>query len=108
MAYIPLIQYVFILPSPMQAGRHDKGTEFMLRRYAFPLILLASIAPLAGCSPTGSTADTATETAATLTLGNDATSFTDNDSAINDALASNEVDANAAGNDLDLNAATAR
>ena len=108
MAYIPSIYYVFIAPSPTSAGRYDKGTEFMLRRYAFPMILLTSATLLAGCSPTGSTADTAGNDTATLALGNEDASLTDNGAAINETLADDEGNVDAGGNERDLNAAAPR
>lgn len=94
------------MPSPTDTGRHDKGTEFMLRRYAFPMILLTATAVLAGCSPKGTTAETAN--VSDPSLGNGDASLTENDTAINDTLAADEGNSDIGGNDLDLNAATPR
>ncbi|MET3435674.1 hypothetical protein ACFX59_07895 [Sphingomonas sp. NCPPB 2930] len=66
----------------------------MMRRRAFPLILLASIAPLAGCSPKGTAADNATLDNGSVVLANDETPVAENEALGNDLLTSNDADLN--------------
>lgn len=66
----------------------------MLRRHAFPLILLAAAVGVAGCSPSGSGNITATdnESSSALTnevLANDEGALLENDALGNDLLADN-------------------
>ncbi|WP_267432610.1 hypothetical protein [Sphingomonas sp. GM_Shp_1] len=71
----------------------------MLRRHAFPLILLASAVGVAGCSPSGSGNITATdnESSAALTnevLANDEGALLDND-ALGNVVGDNVAEADA-------------